>query len=347
MNNPVSGSHILAVGCTDVGQRSHNEDALKIASDIDLMIVADGVGGHQAGEVASGITCDVITREIAAGVSLETAIRTSNREVMQAVKEERGNQGMASTVVAAHFDGPDYHIAWVGDSRAYLWDGQLKLLTQDHSFVQSLLSSGQITLEQAREHPRKNVIIQAIGLQGDDKLQVDENQGALRKGQILLLCSDGFSDVVDSAGMSDILANGSALQETCDALVDAAVQAGGKDNISVVLIAGLLESDVTEILRPTIYWTFDPASGEYSGLPKIESYAPPPTRKVLPKGASQTALGTTQLVAVDKIQELLKEAPLQPQLQLQRRRRGLLLWVLVSSVVVAGLIYGLGIQGAG
>jgi serine/threonine protein phosphatase PrpC len=266
MSDPTAQDCFLAVGHTDVGQRSHNEDALHINADTGVMIVADGVGGHPAGDVASNITCSVISREVAAGVSLTDAIRSSHREVMQAVAAGRGSPGMATTVVAAHFDGPDYRIAWVGDSRAYLWDGQLKLLTQDHSFVQSLLTSGQITLEQAREHPRRNVIVQAIGLQSDDELQVDENQGTLCRGQLLLLCSDGLTDVVDSGPMTEILAAGAPLQATCDALVAAALQAGGKDNISVVLVAGLSNTDVTELLGPKVFWTFDPLSGQYSGL---------------------------------------------------------------------------------
>ena len=260
MTDLVAQDYFLAVGQTHVGQRSHNEDAFYIGADNGVIIVADGVGGHPAGDVASSIACRVIARYVALGFSLTDAIRGSHQEVMQAASERPGSRGMATTVVAAHFDGPDFCIAWVGDSRAYLWDGQLKLLTQDHSYVQSLLSSGQITVQQAREHPRRNVIVQAVGLQGDDELHVEDNQGTLSAGQVLLLCSDGLSDVVDSGLISDTLAAQGPLQATCDALVAAALEAGGKDNISVVLVAGLTATDAADMQHPTVFWTFDPYS---------------------------------------------------------------------------------------
>ena len=141
-------------GATHVGQRNHNEDAYLLDAEHGLAVVADGVGGHQAGEVASAITCEVIQRENAAGQSIEDGIRAANREVMAAVAQGRGKAGMASTVVVARFSDSDYELAWVGDSRAYLWDGQLRLLTRDHSYVQALLEQTAESLEnlQSRCH---------------------------------------------------------------------------------------------------------------------------------------------------------------------------------------------------
>ena len=119
--------------------------------------------------------------------TLEQAIKVANIEVFEGVAQELGRSGMASTVVAMHFDGPTWDLAWVGDSRAYLWDGQLTLLSRDHSLVESLISSGQITIEEARVHPKKNVIDQAIGLQGENNLRIGSNYGELQPGQLLSL----------------------------------------------------------------------------------------------------------------------------------------------------------------
>ncbi len=228
-----------ASGETDVGRREHNEDAFLIDHELGLVVVADGVGGHQAGEVASQVTCEVLARDVLASGDLEPAIRSANLEVRDAVAGGRGKPGMATTVVAAQFNGAHYQLAWVGDSRAYLWDGQLKLLTRDHSYVEALLEKGQITFEEARRHPRKNVIVQAIGLQEEDKLRVGINQGELLPGQVLVLCSDGLSDVLDCDRLASVLALDQPLEERCRALVLAAVEQGGRDNVTVVLVEGL------------------------------------------------------------------------------------------------------------
>lgn len=226
-----------AAGDTHVGCRSHNEDALLIEPGAGLVMVADGVGGHQAGEVASQIACEVLARELAAGRDLEAAIHRANREVSAAAATGRGKPGMATTVVAAQFHGSNYQLCWVGDSRAYLWNGRLKLLTRDHSYVEALLEQGQITPEEARNHPRKNVILQAVGLQGENTLQVGSKWGDLSPGAVLMLCSDGLSDVVDSDHLAMILGRGQTLEARSEALVRAAVEAGGRDNVTVALVA--------------------------------------------------------------------------------------------------------------
>ncbi|MEQ8801004.1 MAG: protein phosphatase 2C domain-containing protein, partial [Haliea sp.] len=116
-----SDARWLACGDTDVGRREHNEDAFFVDDALGLMVVADGVGGHQAGEVASQVTCEVLARDVQRIGDLEGAIRSANLEVRDAVAAGRGKAGMATTVVAAQFDGSRYELAWVGDSRAYLW----------------------------------------------------------------------------------------------------------------------------------------------------------------------------------------------------------------------------------
>ena len=118
-------SVVHGVGRTDIGKRNHNEDAFLVDESLGLLVVADGVGGHRVGDIASAITCESIYREVAAGNALHDAISRANVDVRLAVEEDQGRDRMASTVVALHFDGAGYSIAWVGDSRAYLWDGAI------------------------------------------------------------------------------------------------------------------------------------------------------------------------------------------------------------------------------
>ncbi|MFV8819214.1 PP2C family protein-serine/threonine phosphatase [Haliea sp. E17] len=248
-----------AVGATDIGRRSHNEDSWLVRADLGLVLVADGVGGHLAGEIASAITCESIVREIELGKSLEDAVRCANRDVVAAVAAGRGNHGMASTVVAARLQGADYEVAWVGDSRAYLWDGQLKLLSRDHSLMALMLERGEATREELRDHPQRNVIVQAIGLQAEDDLKVDINRGSLCRGEILMLCSDGLSDVLENDDIARLLGEKGTLQERCLKLVSRSIEQGGSDNSTVVLMSGVAEGPGT--LEPTLEWVFDPATG--------------------------------------------------------------------------------------
>jgi len=269
----LSAPQLRVVAHTDLGQRSHNEDAFLVNKDLGLMLVADGVGGHHAGEVASEITCRVIERELMAGASLEKSIRVANKEVVEAVARKGGRSGMASTIVALKFDGLSWELAWVGDSRAYLWDGKLGLLSQDQSLVETLVQSGEISLEEARNHPQKNVINQAIGLQASDKLCIGSNRGQLLPGQLMLMCSDGLNDVLDSARIVEILSSEGDLDTRCQQLLQSVLDAGGHDNATAVLLeAGAdIPDDVSNTIAPHFTWVYDPVSGTYSGLPETSS----------------------------------------------------------------------------
>lgn len=344
----------LACGDTDVGRREHNEDAFFVDDALGLMVVADGVGGHQAGEVASQVTCEVLARDVQHIGDLEGAIRRANLEVRDAVAAGRGKAGMATTVVAAQFDGADYELAWVGDSRAYLWDGQLKLLTRDHSYVEALLEKGQITFAEARHHPRKNVIVQAIGLQDEDKLRVGGNRGQLKAGEILLLCSDGLSDVVDCGRLAAILSREELLQQRCHELVQAAVQSGGRDNITVVLVQmaadGVAESGSgtgpEAPLEPNVVWRYDPATGDYHGLPELVQPGLPladepaagavqaPRRaRVAPKSPE-----ATQMMSADEMAELRQVTVDLPARKQRQRVVRLTLIVLLALCLAAAWI---------
>jgi serine/threonine protein phosphatase PrpC len=254
-------------GHTDVGRRKHNEDAFLIDPDLGLLVVADGVGGHHSGEVASALTIEVLRREISAGSDLASAIQMANNEVKAGVEIGKGKAGMATTVVALRLTGDQYELAWVGDSRAYLWDGQLKLLTRDHSFVEAQLAAGQITLEEARTHPRRHVILQAIGLQKEGSVEIGSNSGRLGAGNTLLLCSDGVTDPLDNEQLSHLIGRGTPAQDTSSSLVNTALQCGGKDNSTAVIVQYKPESESEPGTAEQLVWAFDPDTKKYEGLP--------------------------------------------------------------------------------
>ncbi len=219
-------------------RRALNEDTYYGDGELALWLVADGMGGHACGDVASALARETIVREIRRGVPLAQAIRTADEEIIRASRRRNDNLPMGTTVVAARVQGNRYEVAWVGDSRAYLWrDGRLAQLSQDHSVVQELVSQGNLTSEQARAHPHRNVVTQALGVTDPAHLNVATTTGELRPGMQLLLCSDGLTEEVDDAAIARILAHDDcSAQESVDMLVGAALDGGGADNITVLLI---------------------------------------------------------------------------------------------------------------
>ncbi len=218
--------------------RELNEDSHIALPKFGLWVVADGMGGHEAGEVASGITIREIACSIEQGMPLAKAIETAHRAIQTAALQGEGSADMGSTVVATKLDGLRYEIAWVGDSRAYLWNGTLHQLTTDHSYVQLLLNAGLITESEIPGHPSRNVISQALGTGGADNLniKVDSVYGELGKSDTLLICSDGLSGEVAGSGIAAIFAETMDAQTRVDRLIAAALEAGGKDNITVIVL---------------------------------------------------------------------------------------------------------------
>jgi protein phosphatase len=219
--------------------RELNEDSHLALPKLGLWVIADGMGGHEAGEVASGITIREIARSIEQGMPLAEAIETAHRAIQTAALQGEGAANMGSTVVAAKLEGLRYEIAWVGDSRAYLWNGSLHQLTTDHSYIQLLLKAGLITESEIPGHPSRNIISQALGAGGADKLniKVDLVSGELGESDTLLLCSDGLSGEVTDDGIAAILAETIDSQIRVDRLIAAALEAGGKDNVTVIVIS--------------------------------------------------------------------------------------------------------------
>ncbi|MBB3048301.1 protein phosphatase [Litorivivens lipolytica] len=234
---------------SDVGcRRSNNEDNFAAAPEHNLWILADGVGGHDAGEIASEIACQVIRDQVAQGHDLEVAIVKAHEAILAAPEKGHGRPGMASTVVALTADDSGFEVAWVGDSRCYLWSEErgLEQISRDHSLVQRLLEEQHINEEEAANHPGRNIVLQALGQDNVEKLQVDAIRDSFEPGQILLMCSDGLNDYVPH---DDIVASFRAsddVDEIADSLVAKTLANNGADNVTVVLVQAPSETERRE-----------------------------------------------------------------------------------------------------
>jgi serine/threonine protein phosphatase PrpC len=249
-------------GSTHIGQRKVNEDYFLVDENIGLYIVTDGVGGLSKGEIASQLTCKTIYDEVKNGVSLAKAVVAAHKRILIEVSTKEDKKGMASTVVAVLFRGNAYEIAWVGDSRAYLWDGNLKLLTRDHSYVELLLETGHITYDQLRTHPEKNVISQALGI-ARKEISVAQNKGTLENGQILFLATDGLYEITNEKEIINQINTIKSIEELTHNLVNYAVKEQGKDNITLLTIKSEIDtSDISKKIEAKVVRSFDNETGE-------------------------------------------------------------------------------------
>ena len=234
-----------AEGITDVGVvRSLNEDNFTVLLGQDaplgdaLLAVADGMGGHAAGEIASQMSLDLLIDALSrssspTAQSLKASVERANDGVYRASSLGPNLQGMGTTLVAGLLAGGMLHVSNVGDSRAYLLRaGRLSHLTRDHSWVEDMVARGLLTSEQASVHPRRNVLTRAVGVGAD--VQVDVTRVLLQQGDRILLCSDGLHGLVDDAAIQTIM-NERSLRAVARDLVRAANRAGGVDNITVVV----------------------------------------------------------------------------------------------------------------
>jgi len=223
---------------THKGLREVNEDSYLSLPEHGVWVIADGMGGHGAGDTASQIVVFEIARLIKQGSALTPAIASAHRAIQTAALNGEGSSDMGATVVAVKLEGLHYEIAWVGDSRAYLWSADLQQLTTDHSYVQLLLNSGMITQTEALAHPGRNIVVQALGVGGINKTGINIGQvfGELNQSDSLLLCSDGLTGEVSDENIAAILAEKSSTQCKVNRLIEAALAAGGKDNVTVTVI---------------------------------------------------------------------------------------------------------------
>lgn len=221
---------------TDIGCiRDHNEDSLIVMPP--LFAIADGMGGHAAGEVASEIAVNVLSRLAPAhpdGEALGRAVEEANREIIRASLDGRGREGMGTTITAAMIEGERLVIAQVGDSRAYLLhQGSLQQLTRDHSLMADMIEAGKLTPEEARFHPNRSVITRALG--SDPHTRPDIYEIDVNTGDRVLLCSDGLSGMLHDEEIEKIMRRTQNPQLCASQLVNEAIAAGGHDNITVIV----------------------------------------------------------------------------------------------------------------
>jgi len=236
--------NVNSFGKSDIGlKRLNNEDAFAIKSNKRLFVLADGMGGEAAGEVASHIFIDSTLEVFSQGDNrsegetlerVQNAFRLANERMMDHVRQNPQHQGMGCTAELITFYNEDFILGHVGDSRTYLLrQGQLRQLTRDHSFVQDQVDQGLITPEEARGHSLKNVILRAVGI--EETLAVDLIRGKSHAGDLFLLCSDGLSDLVDEGSIQEILSLSLSLPQKVERLIEEAKSRGGFDNITVIL----------------------------------------------------------------------------------------------------------------
>jgi serine/threonine protein phosphatase PrpC len=247
---------VKAYGLTDVGrQRQHNEDAFLVADEAKLFLVADGMGGHAAGEIASRIAVDSISEFIVHTKEddgtwphaydeqysrttnrLMAALRMANTRVLEAMRKDAKLRGMGTTVVACMADDSKISVAHVGDSRAYMIrNGKISRITNDHSWVFEQVQAGMLTEAEAEKHPLRNVITRALG--GALSVNPEASEIDCRPGDLYLLCSDGLTGMVPEDQILELVtANADDLEKACRQLIDVANEHGGLDNVTAILV---------------------------------------------------------------------------------------------------------------
>ena len=237
--------HITAAGRTDVGViRSGNEDSYLMIPDRGIFVVADGMGGHAAGEVASEMAVRFVSRELDSlrGLSdeqvaerMRAAIRAANGAIFQRTLTEHDKRGMGTTVTSLVLYESRFLIGQVGDSRAYLLrDGKLSQITKDHSYVQEQVDAGYLTPEQARTHPYSNVITRCVGANSD--VQPDIYVGSVKPRDVFLLASDGLTGMLEDYQLAELLSPDRMPEEEVDSLIAEANRHGGLDNITAIIV---------------------------------------------------------------------------------------------------------------
>jgi len=229
---------VLDIGeATDTGRvREHNEDGYIVDRDLRFAALADGMGGHRGGEVASATALDALHASFIEQGGLHDAVVAANAAVFERASADQGLRGMGTTLTAGVLgDDGTLLIGHVGDSRAYLWhDGELTRITTDHSVVEELIQAGELTEEERELDPRRSMVTRAIGL--DANVDVDLYPVALVPGDRVMMCSDGLNGMIDDVAMAEVLASEAAPNVAAKRLVDLANAAGGVDNITVVVI---------------------------------------------------------------------------------------------------------------
>jgi PPM family protein phosphatase len=310
---------------SDTGrQRRDNEDHAYARPP--LFVVADGMGGAQAGEVASKIAVEAFEPGLpdrgSAEERLAERVREANRQIYEVSRAEHERAGMGTTLTAAYLDDAHLAIAHVGDSRAYLLrEGELKRLTRDHSLVDELVQRGKLTEEQAAEHPQRSIITRALG--PEPSVEVDTWSYPVQAGDVLLLCSDGLTSMISEERVAETLAAASTLERAADDLIREANEAGGRDNITVVLFR--LEEVGAE------------GHADEPTMVGLQAVSPPPDSEVSRSAAPTVAPSkpATAPAPVARTREPPPDAPAR-----RPRRHTKLVAGLIATVIVLFLIGG-------
>jgi protein phosphatase len=319
-------------GRTDVGrQRTANEDSLFVSPP--LFAVADGMGGAKAGEVASAVAVEAVEEARASGepaeAQLASIVRDANRRIYDLAVADESRRGMGTTLTLAMVHGDEVSLAHVGDSRAYrMRDGELSQLTRDHSLVAELERSGQITPEAAEHHPQRSIITRALGPEPD--VEVDTYTLAGREGDLFLICSDGLTSMISDDEVGSILRSAATLDEAAGALVLAANQSGGKDNITVILFRLGEAEDLAEVApEEPLPGDEDTIAGQLSTADLADATP----------ASAPTAEGAPDATIIHPPVERTAPpvpAPARP----RRRRRGRRVLSLVIGLAVIGVVLG-------
>jgi serine/threonine protein phosphatase PrpC len=232
---------LLAQGSTHLGQRENNEDFFLVDLERNLFIVADGMGGHRAGEIASALAVKAVKEYLSnipginAAAAIREAVQAANYQVFVHASLEDALEGMGTTLTVLWIVGRTGYVAHVGDSRAYLIrDGAIDRITCDHSLVQEMVENGGLSEYEARIHPQRNILTRAVGTQSQALVDVDVVN--LKEKDILLLCTDGLNSVLSDEEICNIVTSSTTVTQSSSTLVNCAAQRGGQDNITAIVV---------------------------------------------------------------------------------------------------------------
>jgi protein phosphatase len=245
--------HLEVGEATDTGKvRDHNEDGYLIDRELELIAVADGMGGHRGGEVASATALEALHAAFSENGGLRDAVLAANEAVLDRADESPELRGMGTTLTAGVLGDDDtLLVGHVGDSRAYLLqEGALSRITTDHSLVEELIAAGELTEQEAERDPRRSMITRALGLEAG--VEVDLYPVPLAPGDRVMICSDGLTTMIGEDAILDVLASEPDPTSAAQRLVDAANAAGGVDNITVVVVDALVEPVDVEEAEPEV-----------------------------------------------------------------------------------------------
>lgn len=222
---------------THVGlRRTRNEDTYYADASLGLFLVADGMGGHQHGEVAAALVRDAVVDLVTRGRALAESVRAAGERLITHTRGKQDVLPMGTTIAVLRLTADTYEVAWVGDSRVYLWNRQLRQISHDHSLVQELVEAGQLEAGRASRHPQRNVLTQALGITATGQLHIGMARGKLEPAMGFLLCSDGLTEGLGDQAIAGLVARTDlAAQECVDQLLLQALDHGGADNITAVL----------------------------------------------------------------------------------------------------------------